>query len=79
MELIDKAHLLAAQYADQQVVDAKRLQNPLLDLWGLADSDGLRAPVETLLVATSRRSQIATSELAALAAELETAAQVAVP
>lgn len=71
-ELIALADSLAEKYADQAVVDAKTVQNPLLEMWGVAAviDVALLVPIQDLLTATSQRSQIATGDLALLAANL---------
>ncbi len=71
-ELMALADSLAEKYTNQALVDAKTIQNPLLEMWGMAEEIdiALLVPIQDMLTATSRRSQIATSDLASLAANL---------
>ncbi len=66
------ADSLAEKYTNQALVDAKTIQNPLLEMWGLAEGTDLAllVPIQDLLTATTQRSQIAASDLASLAANL---------
>jgi len=71
-ELMALADGLAEKYTNQALVDAKTIQNPLLEMWGMAEGIDLAllVPIQDLLTATTNRSQIATSDLASLAANL---------
>ncbi len=71
-ELVALADSLAEKYANQALVDAKTIQNPLLEMWGVAAEidAALLVPIQDMLTATSQRSQIAAGDLASLAANL---------
>jgi hypothetical protein len=71
-ELVALADSLAEKYANQALVDAKTIQNPLLEMWGVAGEidAALLVPIQDMLTATSQRSQIAAGDLASLAANL---------
>ncbi len=70
--LLRKTSELLGQYEGQKVVDAKSLQNPLLELWGIAEKEGagLTSPIEEVLTRTVSKSQIAVSELEVMAASI---------
>ena len=71
-ELVALADSLAEKYVNQALVDAKTIQNPLLEMWGVAAEidAALLAPIQDMLTATSQRSQIAAGDLTSLAANL---------
>jgi hypothetical protein len=80
VELLAGINELLEQYKEQRVVDAKSLQNPLLDLWGIAAQEGedLAGPIEEVLTRTVSKSQIAFSELEVMAATIRVMASAAV-
>lgn len=71
-DLLTQLDTLTEACRDQTVVDAKRLQNPLLELHATAVDLGeaATAPIEALLRATTTRTLLSTSELEDLADSL---------
>lgn len=74
-DLLAQLESLTQPYREQLVIDAKRLQNPLLELHTMAAGLGesATAPIEALLRATTTRSLVSARELDELAESLREA------